>query len=296
MHRLALSFVILLIAGDIDADSPIACVDPDVANTLLNFPGQGTAAGFSTDLPAGVDVPSVPGSFTLIGSRRVNGATFVAYKSDLDARESKARFRQAALAEGWQNLTQRVFMQRGGFRAPGQSDMRSVVALCHDERGSANAFLNDRPGGGAYIQLMLTDQHGARCASPPMAAMAVPSMPELPLLDLPEDVELLDGAGRSGSSGYNATSMVFRSMSATLSTLHEHFRQQLLDQSWEEEDDLQGSVAAISSWLSSSRDRHLEFSIVMLGGSQYRVSLKVGALEPVNRGAGATSIRIGGTP
>ena len=226
----------------------------------------------------------------------MNGATIVAYKSDLDPHESEARFKQAALADGWQNLSEWMHRQRGGFRAPGQSNMRSVVALCHDERGAVNAFLNHRPGGGAYVQLMLTHHHSASCASSPMAAMAAPSMPEMPILDLPEDVELLDGGGSSssGSHGYAATSMLFRSTSATLSNLHAHFRHQLLDQSWQEEGELQGSLTAASSWLSSSRDRHLELGIVVLGGSQYRVSLKVGSLEPVNKGAGGTAISFGG--
>ena len=101
LRKPVLTIIVVLFSPAALADSPIDCVDPDIANTLLGTPGQGEVE-IRRDIPSDFPTIAVPASFELIGSRSSAYFTVVAYKAASTVDDTRDGLKQLMEAGQWQ--------------------------------------------------------------------------------------------------------------------------------------------------------------------------------------------------
>ena len=256
------------------AESPIDCVDPDFATALLSFPHASDASGFSRSIPEDLSIPGTA-SLSVIGSRSLGGSVVAAYRATGEVAAAAANIESKAKEEGWASLFdyRQLSGNQGGFRSSKSSKPTSWLQLCHDDHGIVSVMLGDRSAGGAYVRYVINDYpHFGGCEKQNMMAM-MPKLPELPTLDIPEGVEVLEEGMNSGGSFARETATVLKSNDHSRATLIHDFDSQIRAQSLVPEGSWSGAVTSGSVWLSSDRERSVTLIVTEQAPGTFRAVL-----------------------
>lgn len=267
--KYALSAVLVICASLAQADSPIDCVDPDIANTLLQVPGY-RAPTISTSIPADTNMPDVPDSFALIGSSDLQNMVLVAYRVNSSPDTALAEF-QAAPGSGWRLRDTSYSQFYSGFRLRGMRTPNRTLSLCHGNFGNAQVTAREADTSGSYVTVATYPRHseGQSCDDDPELARYFSDRPKIPLLLLPADASILRQNGGGGGNDAMSTSAVFETRSPMASTLAS-LNDQMLEQGWKSEGGWSGQSTLGSTWVGPDDSAYGVLSITAVGEGAFQ--------------------------
>ncbi len=287
--KIALTFFLLFTVGAIRAESLVECVDPDVARTLLGYPGRGDLE-IDSGIPAGTPIPDLPDSLALIGSRATRGTLLVAYRSP----DSPIATEQALRAEpqvGWTIAGDPAYQRFGGFQERRPASVTSALAFCSDSYGNANLTVTPTGDKGSYVTVMVyPGQQTLPCGNNKRSRLMLGDPIDVPVLFLPEGIKMLSGGGTT--SGSHRGTMISAVMSASLpmATVLADFGEQLNKQGWKLDGAWSGNIAQGSSWVGPQDDSYGMLSITALGGEAFKAVFHAMSLdEPKANPTGVTT-------
>ncbi|MDJ0879998.1 MAG: hypothetical protein QNI86_15365 [Halieaceae bacterium] len=248
------------------SESPIDCIDPDFANTLLRLPGQATPT-YSSTVPPGNQLPPVPDSFELIGSRNMQNAVLVAYKSGQPPAAAIGELRSEP-SPGWKMNNEDTGILYGGFRLQASRTPDTTFQLCRDGVGQARISVRGAESSGSYATVMLY-KNQVVCDEISKPRFLDEDRPKIPLLLLPEDASLLDSLGTGGGGKTMSTGALFKT-ALPMATTMAAFNDQLLEQGWTLEASWSGSSTQGSAWMSSDNDSYGVLSLAVIGNGAFQ--------------------------
>ncbi len=264
--RVLLTAILTMCILPAHSESPIDCVDPDFANTLLALPGRSTPA-YSTALPPGVLLPAVPEGFELIGSRDMQSAALVAYKTEKTPAAAISELRSESGPDWKMNNHDSVFMY-GGFRLRESRTPETTFMLCRDGVGQANVSVRDAGTSGTYATIMLYKNKPV-CEEIGKHRFLEEDRPKIPLLLLPEDASLLDSLGTGGAGKTMSTGALFKT-ALPMATTMAAFNDQLLEQGWTLEASWSGSSTQGSAWMGSDNASYGVLTLAVIGNGAFQ--------------------------
>ncbi|NKB99652.1 MAG: hypothetical protein GKR90_14310 [Pseudomonadales bacterium] len=277
MHRILQRILVVLPSLFIfcaSADSPIDCVDPDIANTLLGMPGQGQLE-ITRSLPDRFRSIDVPSEFTLIGSRQSPYLTMVSYRADkTTVDDAKAKLRKR-MAEAQWHVPERnnVPGRRGGFQSERIQRVRDVLSMCHDEKGNLSATFGEAPHASTYITLMASGQNSpGQCQLIQQMGSRIFQDRAMPTLTLPKAAKTKGNEiGGVSSSGDGATTRIALETSLSTPDLLTFFNQQLTQQDWTLDGSWIGLRSSGSVWVSDDEQRSGVLSVIEQGDATFKL-------------------------
>jgi hypothetical protein len=270
----------LALPWHVDAADPLACVDRDVAQTLLLGPDAGgpeITREWSPRLPR---IP-LPHEFQLIGSRTLRFTAVVALESTLAPDEAQTKLLAAMDAANWRALQTRTArasepsVRSGGFRPPTRGATRAGDRLmfCNDDEGMMTAWIEPARGDSSYIRLVSTREYSRmQCY-----AQGSPRGPratgrgDLPDLVIPEAAIVSDSSQVGGGSQtmWEESAHVVIQAPLAADELIAHFTRQLNEQGWRRDAEWHAGPLYGSGW--SSRDGSVAglMTVVLRGSDLY---------------------------
>lgn len=288
MRRIALFALVALASAAVCGESPLDCIDPDVARALLQ---QGSPV-ITANMPAELEALKMPRDFTWIGStERITGrldassnATQVtaAWRSGLAPTAARAAVISALAISGWE-VREQPGMNINVF----DSGMRQVsVPACREGKPvnvSANAL-----DGVTYV--LATLQRGDNnlntiCNQPVRPASITGYDQYLPHLQMPVDpatgrvVRPRDESWGYGGTAFNARTQFDSKDSA--GNLARQLTQQMVGQGWSSDASWSGAATAGSSWSKRIDSGLLQgtLSVTNIEGQQFLALLRVTRLQ-----------------
>jgi len=283
---IALALVATVLLGSAaSADDPLACVDPDIARSLLLGPSVGTPVitrGWSPRVPR----MSLPREFDLIGSRTLPYSAIVALQTRLSAADTQKALDTMMTAAGWQKppapepaeLPARTLHAQGeGFQIrmpprPGQQ-----IGYCHADHGWLSTSVTAAPRGVSYITLMTAGvPTRSECRRRGVTFDTYDARISLPTLWLPEGTLLSSASSRGSQTDASTSARVHAPRSST--ELLDELARQLSDQGWQRNSQWVGTRIAGSSWVSDDQQHAGILTIVKLSDGGYDLEFQaVGA-------------------
>ncbi len=276
-RTMALLFFATLLSSASWAQDLLACVDPDIRQTLLSQGLDGDRV-VSRSVPEALsDIPT-PEGFEFVGSSVSKLQTSVAYKTNLATDTAVGIVAEALETAGWSSVTS-PGMLSGGFVNNAQL---SYLALCREGEilTAAARQLDDS----TFVNLTILNRGTVSCDALSPAVNVTRSLGVaqfLPRLSLPEDARFAGDTalGVSGSSTGNRTASTTISVVTQLTAqdLIGHFGRQLEDQRWTYDSGWFGGLSAGTTWSARPNDDvHLigVLEIVSLEDSRYQASFR----------------------
>lgn len=276
--------LVLLLAGSAlqpgwgaSSDNALACVDPDVIQTLLGNPGEG-AIRITRDWPAGFPPIDTPDDFALIGSRSSAHFSLVSFKSKRAVSDVRAALRSSFDESEWLLPEAMSRAATGGFQNPSSTNVQDALSACHDKHGQMTALFSQAPAGATYITLMSSMRSsGMSCSQMYSRFMPIQERTErLPKLALPEDASATALGGPIISNGSEAASTRIQ-LDTRLSAGEQlvFFGRQLNDQDWEQEAEWVGRVVSGSAWISKDGAKSGLLRIHQKGQNKFKLDFQV---------------------
>ena len=276
-RTMALLFFATLLSSASWAQDLLACVDPDIRQTLLSQGLDGDRV-VSRSVPEALsDIPT-PEGFEFVGSSVSKLQTSVAYKTNLATDTAVGIVAEALETAGWSSVTG-PGMLSGGFVNNAQL---LFSMLCREDEiiGVAARQLDDS----TFVKVTISNLGTLSCGDLYPRANATRTLgvaQYLPRLSLLEDAGFAaNGAlGVSGSSGGNRTASTIMSVVTQLAAqdLIGHFGRQLEEQGWTYDSGWSGGLSAGTTWSARPNDdAHLigVLEIVSLEDSRCQASFR----------------------
>lgn len=254
---------------------PLACVDPDIANTLLGMPGE-SHVEIVRQIPAGYADFDLPKGLVLIGSRQGQHMTIISFKSAATVSKTKAVVVDMLEQADWQKHEQAGYGLVGGFQNPQASNRNQALTFCHETYGFMNVSVSKNSADSTYVLLTgRTQREIGQCDIMRMGMQGYSNVrSKLPVLDIPEGARA-SGVG-GGASGYNqATSRMQLETTLSAAELMSFFGAQLVNQDWGSEGQWVGQRVSGSGWLSPDDKYSGALQIVVIGEDAYKLGFQM---------------------
>ena len=260
------------------AGDPLACMDPDVARTLLATPAEGSLR-ITRERPADFPVVPLPDEFELIGSRTSSFASTVAFRSLLSVPEAKTRLASLLTRDGWERLGEHTRSDGGGFLVRELIPQPESMMFCSDDAGNLTAYFAQSATGPTYVALWAPLRERPNPCESNRNAEKFEALRtyQMPALYLPEDGF---GYPEVGSAGRDEeTSTAYLNSDRTMPGLLEFFARQLADQDWRQEGQWSDPILSGSAWLSQDQSTSGLLTIIQHGSNQYRLTFEAMSLK-----------------
>ena len=264
----------------------IACVDPDIAQTLIGQAYERPLT-ITRELPDDFPPMAIPENFKLIGSKDSDRTSVVAYKTDLTSDEAKDGLESALVEDGWR--VPEMPNHRGMSRGFQNSQVNAVLNssnFCHSDHGLLSAMYSGGPEDITYVTFSSTRTltRGSFCDAMASRNLNFVSrgMDSMPILDLPDGTKSMSMGGGSNGDGASTRTQLESSMSAA--ELVTFFGRQLVNQDWQEDAQWGGQRASGSTWISEDGETMGFLRIISQGKGRYRLTFETVVGQRANTG------------
>lgn len=268
---------LLFLSPIVSSQNPIACVDTDIANTLLGSPGE-RGVKISRQLPRQFPRIDFPEALELIGSRTAPHFSMVAFKSPLSIEETRTTVESTMADAKWKAYKMPHLGSAGGFQSSIVDPIRAAASFCHNDFGHMSVAFSQAPKQATYVTLMgsmqrsfnACDMTGDRLMMSHFSGTAG----KMPRLSLPENAtsENFGGLSSSGDGASTSTQLETTLSSAELLAF---FGAQLTAQEWREETRWSGRKISGSVWIAADEKASGVLRIALLGDNQYKLGFQM---------------------
>lgn len=252
MKRILLSC--LLFSGAAMAEDPFACVDPEFVAAFLGT-GYQKRPDYSTELPDAFGELRVPDSLKLVGSETNDFSLRAVYKTAEKPSAVLSSVVDLLTDDGWRNLENIMAMHTRGF----QSGINPKMArVCRDIEPGLLSIIASHSSDQTYLSFSMTSYgEGQTCSdleaqANSMMRRGMNRWSDLPVLDLPDDVQSSNAGMGGGGNEYHSDVVVKAEMSRA--SLMSYLGDQIRDQGWEFDTSWSGNLSSGSVWSKKSPD------------------------------------------